>query len=40
MWEVLSFGDKPYGNMTNQEVTDTELKYYVDLPQPAVLTFF
>lgn len=20
MWEVLSFGDKPYGNMTNQEV--------------------
>lgn len=27
MWEVLSFGDKPYGNMTNQEVTDTELKY-------------
>lgn len=26
MWEVLSFGDKPYGHMTNQEVTDTEFK--------------
>lgn len=26
MWEVLSFGDKPYGDMTNQEVTDTEFK--------------
>lgn len=26
MWEVLSFGDKPYGDMTNQEVTDTELE--------------
>lgn len=26
MWEVLSFGDKPYGDMSNQEVTDTELE--------------
>lgn len=25
MWEVLSFGDKPYGNMTNQEVIYLEL---------------
>lgn len=21
MWEVLSFGDKPYGEMSNQEVS-------------------
>lgn len=24
MWEVLSFGDKPYGDMTNQKVTDID----------------
>lgn len=25
MWEVLSFGDKPYGEMSNQEVSPVSL---------------
>lgn len=34
MWEVLSFGDKPYGEMSNQEVN---LDYF---PMPSLIQLF
>lgn len=34
MWEVLSFGDKPYGEMSNQEVSLVFLTPPVLSPDP------
>lgn len=34
MWEVLSFGDKPYGDMSNQEVSLVFLTPPVPSPNP------